>query len=448
MRDRATGRAEGPLRSAARAGSAAHPLVDLQRAAGNRATALAVQRAVGYEFEASSWGSYQPRGLSTLSAAIANPPNKAKRIDKGETLVKGTGFELQADDRSGGGSDIEFVTDAFAETDKAGVAAAANGIVTMFQDLDNLAQQAAGGRIRVKDLPTGNVKMKRAFLSPGYLSVKPQTTLGIRLDQVFEVLKEIGLAQGGETPKETQDRMDGRQKLMSLPTAGTQPGHAITRVGNATTEVEAALAAHKNANAPLANWAPTDSAKGFLALLFTYMEAAKNTLPDYAKAIAPIMARTDFAKIFDLIPPNDRAILGANGGTALVTVMGLCPAFGAMNMTLPLFEGGIHANTGAPSPILDDLKRDAWLKGITKGVDLLTQKKFPSKKKSARAEIESLGSLGKKTEGVGNLGIAAPIFELRGMAGNVPVHTLPALTEAIRKYAKHKNRNDPRAFGQ
>jgi hypothetical protein len=438
----------------------------LQRAAGNRAVnslsrqpqsgrALAVQRSVGYEFEVNALTSFQTKGLFTSVGAAAANPAKRKPLKKGDVMLAGNGFEMQADEKTGGGTDVEFVTKPFAEDDTAGLAACMADIVAICTTIDG--NPGPNPETRTTGLAThGTVKKDDTFVTQfGPITAKPQSTLGVSLDKLFELMTQIGVAQGGEAALDTAARQPGREALMSHPAVGAMhlgnpvlPGAAVRRVGNSTTEVQTALTNYLNTNPIIWNPAPSSEIKGMLALLWTYIDAAQVALPNYAKAIAPIMARTDFAQMFKMLPPHEQNILKSGGGGTLVDIMKQCPAFTALNMTQPVFSGGIYANNaGGPSRVLDPLTREDWLKGITQGVDKLTRKKFPSKKKSTRGELESLGALGKKTEPVGPHGNAAPIFELRGLKGQVPFAQWTALAQSIRKYAKRKNRGNVRTFG-
>jgi hypothetical protein len=91
-----------------------------------------------------------------------------------------------------------------------------------------------------------------------------------------------------------------------------------------------------------------------------------------------------------------------------------------------IFEGGIYndfAMYGASPQYqskMPALARQSWLEGIVEGKDLLTAKSFPTtndadQDKTARNEIESMGSYGKNMDYVGDAGAQAPIVEFRGL---------------------------------
>jgi hypothetical protein len=396
--------------------------------------------------------SHQTKGLFTSVDNAINQPAKRKPIKKGDALLKGPGFEMQADELTGGGSDIEFVTDPFGEFDVAKATQAANAIVAICTAIQNNALNSNQWITRTDTLGAhGSVKKSDSFVEmTNNITAKPQTTIGLRLDMLFELMKDIGIAQANEGAGDTARRQMGREKLMSQPVPGSlqQPGPALRRVGDATTEVDTAVANYQANNAGLAAWVPSNHLKGLMALLWTYIRAANVNLPNYAKAIAPIMARTDFAKIFKMLPANEQVMFKQHGGQDFVDLMQECPYIQGLNMAQPLFLGVYAGDATKNNQMLAALTRDSWLKGITQGVDQLTQKSFPSTQKSVRAEMESLGSLGKKTDKVGIANVDAPIFELRGLAGGVPFNQWPALVQLVMQYARRKNMGDPRALGE
>lgn len=435
------------------------PLAALQRRAGNRAVTKllnppqTIQRSLGFEFEVQNLRSFQTKGAFTKVATAIAQPAKRKDVPKGAALLKGPNFEMQADELAGGGSDIEFVTSPFDEYDVVQANQTMAAIVAICQHLHN---NMTGGQFftRTDSMGAlGSVKKGDSFIEfRNYITGKPQTTIGLRLDQVFALMEDIGLAQGGEAAVDTARRRPGREKLMSQPIAGAMnaPGPAITRVGAATTEVVTALAAYRAlpGKGHLAAWVPSDEIKGFLALIFTYMRAASTPLPQYAKAIAPIMARTDFAQMFRMLPLPEQQELQGNAGANIVDILHEFPSLNALNMTQPLFAAVYTGDPTKNQQMLAALTRENWLIGITQGTDQLTKQNFPSASKSVRAEMESMGALGTKTEGVGLANTAAPIFELRGMAGSVPYAHWPALVQLVMQYVRRKNMNDQRALGE
>ena len=418
-----------------------------------------VQRAVGLEMEVPALRTFQPRHFYQSVADAEGNPAARESLQKGDVILRGNGFEMEADETTGGGSDVEFVTDPFDEFLGMGaLTAAMNDMVGIANHIDN--DHAPWKRASALGA-FGRVRKPRVIIDQfGPIRAKPQTTIGLRLDQLFEVMVEIGVAQGGEPALDTANRLAGRQQLMSLPTAPVPfapaivPGAAIMRVGNATTSVVNGIAAYKLTNPALAHWVESNEVKGLLALVTTYLDAARHPLPNYAKAIAPIMARTDLAQLFRMLPPAEQTYFSHNNGAEWMALVAQIPMLAGMNWALPVFEGGIHRGPAIGPGVytnpdlgqLNALTRDLWLRGITQGTDRMTRRHFPTA--AHRDELESLGSLGRRTEPVG-LGVPeGAIFELRGMQGGVPIVHWVTLAQNVLRWTRRKNQVDVRAFGQ
>jgi hypothetical protein len=216
-----------------------------------------------------------------------------------------------------------------------------------------------------------------------------------------------------------------------------------------------------------AGWQGSDKLRGLVALIITYIEAARYPLPNYAKAIAPVMARTDFAAMFAQLPDEEKTYFSNNNGAEWVRLLEAVPDFAnavnlangtvvpAVDMTQPLFEGGIyHSKPGFNHGILDTLTRDMWLRGMTQGTDYLTRKHIAATGagKVAKPQIESLGSHGNKTEKVGleptpNARTNAPIFELRGM-DRVDLQDLVTWGVNVLRYIRALNYGVNAKFGE
>ena len=93
------------------------------------------------------------------------------------------------------------------------------------------------------------------------------------------------------------------------------------------------------------------------------------------------------------------------------------------------------------------MTRSKWLKGIGRGTDYLTGKKFPVK--AAREDMQGLGSYGKKTDAIDDNGAMAKaaIVELRSMP-QTDLADLPALADRLFLYAYLVNRGGDERFGQ
>jgi hypothetical protein len=469
-----------------------------------------IQRAVGFEFEADN---YESRKLERPSTAAENASGEIKQRDckptklaKGEPLYRDAvnDFELQADE-VGDHSDLEFVTGQFAETDAGGLTTALDEIVRIAGDIHTqwhtlmttkpTAYYVWTQRQLGWASPSGdNYLIRSDHLAP--LKFKMQATSGIRLDQIAKMMEAIGTSPNAaaEGPLAAR-RAEGRQNLQSQYVAG---GH----VGAAPGQVAQSIAAfmHKYAastkpliTAGLASMQPagdgTDALKGLLSLIYTYIHMAGTLqILSYPKAIAPIMARTNFAQMFTaMLPANQKTMLEQDEGKLFQELVKLCLSDNPTLQSLdePMF---LVKEWGAQK-MFRDLTRREWLKGIARGQDILSKAGYKqwqedkyntwlaaaqaskwkpkwyvnqkagskratkdARKGHAEEWMESLGSKGTATEAVGP-GIQAPIFELRGIWNSLGTGTYtPAEAKTIalkiRKYMDDINNARDKYFGE
>jgi hypothetical protein len=158
----------------------------------------------------------------------------------------------------------------------------------------------------------------------------------------------------------------------------------------------------------------SDELMGLVALIVQYMRTAATALGGYPKTIAPLMARTDFATIFQMMPEEIYFRREPDDFVELVRM-----AVSDYDMSQPLFTRGIYHNTPRRAEhrdVLAGLSRDTWLRDMTQGTERLTALNF-NDDGTAQPHLESLGGYGDKTESVGHAGVQldAPIFEIRSM---------------------------------
>jgi hypothetical protein len=408
-----------------------------------------VQRAVGFEFETSiptlalapgllpderngtkevrfftTRGVWESRRLGPTGAIKNDTTSLARGLRKKEVLVRTPDFRLEADEATGGGSDLEFVTTAFPE-DAAGlarltaamtriVAAAqlllgANGDVVTARDVTAVTggtapapagpprSLVAAAKVLVKPDPEYAMQ---TFIST-MLTASPQTTAGVRLDKIPDLLRRFVQGQSAPNPGPADQ-------------LGVGDAHRIHR----DAEQWAAQTAQNWTSA--AGDPASPELRGLLTLVGTYLLGGERRLDQaYLKGIVPLLARTDLATAFRLVPEHDE--LAENDGAAFVAL-----ALAAAHQTGRGAEAVYDKNIGPPlaprlGPIAD-ITRQTWLEQLTKNVDLLSRAGYRQVVRgAAEEEFESMGEYGDRTENVG-AGIAAPILELRRMRSGVP-HT-------------------------
>jgi hypothetical protein len=394
-----------------------------------------IQRAVGFEFEANYVTKELKPDMKTLSDQDAQVflPFSHLNLNKQDVILKSKHFELQADELPGGGSDMEFVTTLppFEENDKG-----RGQLVDTMKEIKTIGAFLEGEETTYKGVsaaklsPYGSVVNKRAVIVPSQktvLSGSPQATVAIRLEQVNKFMADTGADQTGNADPTLQA---GRQDLM-----GMSAGDSVI-AGRAAAGAQQALQNFLKSQHGKLFGLTTTSQKllGLVTLLASYLIRGEEEKLSYAKNIAILMARTDFATQFKLLLPDERAYFKANDGAAFVDLVlqaaGL-PGTGAQ----PLFKQGLNYDVNKKD-LLNDLTRGKWLGGIALGVDYLTKKNIGQERGK---EMESLGALGKKTEKVGKDKANAPIFELRRIKQSVPYTDWPNLALDIFDYVRALN---------
>jgi hypothetical protein len=429
-----------------------------QRTSGLESAAVPIGRKIGLEFEYPNWQTADTK--ASQFAAATTPPimpatmtNVWRPIPKGKPLVRGAGFELQGEDHSAGRSALEVVTDPFDEstTGRGQLRTAMLGIHATLTDVGaNFNNWYNAGHLpRSTDLQ-GNAVRPNSFIYPaggGQFVAKTQATVGLRLDKVANLLEDMfptGARAGatgvaGEAAPTTADRRQGRQELTGWDSSGAPgPGQILLIQGAAPDQARQAIQAYRAVN--LGAPAATDNLTGLLSLIVAYLRMAdQNRVTSYAKTVAPVMARTDFSALFGMLSPAEQTWYKANGGQRFFDLVQAAPWLTTMNLADEVFAHGVQNPTHGVGQA-QGLSRGKWLKGIPKGTDYLTGKKFPDK--AQRKDIEGLGAYGKKTDAI-DLGagqtVKAAILELRSMP-QVPLNNLQAVADRLFLYSYLVNR--------
>jgi hypothetical protein len=366
------------------------------------------------------------QGGSSTRRGLFRPPSMSRSLTKGTVLVESTDFSIQADEASTGGSNVEFVTVPFPETDdgRARLVSALARIVAVqglfngeFHPADTLAKVAGGGTVnRPSDLPPsegGKSYDTAEYVVAGFGGKgNPQATAGIPLERLASLVQAMEV------------RQPATGALAGMRLAGADAHHVMD-------EAEKGVAALPQP-AGLSN-PPSQRLRGLLVLIASYLRhgarrtAGQRVTESYYKGIAAMLARTDFASMFALLPDDERMELAASNAAVLIelalTAAKLDPATEADEPVLEaITPPGRRVNFG-------ELTRRRWLEGIPAGRDLLSRAGYEAFAQEAAgqaqgfhpgkaAEFESMGSLGNKMDGEGNT--RAPILELRRLPQNVP----------------------------
>jgi hypothetical protein len=251
---------------------------------------------------------------------------------------------------------------------------------------------------------------------------KVQATTGIDLAALPDLMLNLfPAATGDETSGMLARRAEGRQDMsgidMTMPATITN----LTRLmGQAVADARTGVAAYVQATAT-APAPASDKLIGLVALLTSYLAMGKQGLVSgYAKTIAPVMGRTDFATMFTMLPKAEKAYYASGKGQPFLDLFATVTGNTLAEMQAEIYSGGILRST-EPNDWYLDLTRNDWLQAIPAkpgkvGKDKLTPKNFPSKR--GRQSLEGLGSYAKKVDKV-TLGdgssVKVPIVELRSL---------------------------------
>jgi Domain of unknown function (DUF4157) len=387
---------------------AAEAPMPLQRSPGDQAErptsgpatggAVVVQRKVGFEFE-TGW-------LVQQQGPIRRRWLKRKERVGGTTF---NGFKIEADEDAGR-TELEFIVYPPVEEGQAGLRRL-NQIMTSMTITGAKLEGVA--KIAKPTFPlstvTGGSADSSYLITPTndlLLHGGPQVTSGLDLAKIGQLK---ALQQGGSAaPAELQET------LRSLESSAGQARRGASDEG---TKISPQL-------------------QGLIAVIVNYLEAGAARLPgqrlsaverhdvalDYPKVVGNILlARTDFAALFELLPLREASRYAERPQSFVrLVVASLDRRFGIRESD-PIFARGIKVHETDPSKgiVVPDLTVGDWLYGIPHGFDFLTTVK----------DADSMGEFGPKTEDVGpqrttasgtsNLArTEAGIFEFRGAQVN------------------------------
>lgn len=335
-------------------------------------------------------------------------------LSKKDKIVIGDGFTLEADEGNafqgvvGALSNTEFVTDAFEEAPSG-----RRRLVKALKTLAGIGEQlvAARGRrdyLHARELHRQGVNGVVVF--PGFVDGAMQVTGGVDLARVSQLMRHMGRSED-ESNAVTQKMGTGRTVL-----GKAIGGNIASRTGNAPVRAKTAIRNYRGTHAVGMKFGSKEL-EGLVALMANYIMMAESNFIGYAKTIAPLMARTDFAAMFELVPEKEYFEDEPDRLTEIVR-----DAAGDLDMTVDMFPHGIYTNPLATGEkdALKGLTRQRWVEGVVEGTDYLTARHFNDNPdledvEGTKDDLESMGALGDKVEQVGPDRRDAPIFEIRSL---------------------------------
>lgn len=363
------------------------------------------QRAVGFEFE-TGWliSKIDDDTIDTLFSTHDDImlENKTVSLKKKESIgtQKYNGFKLEADEAGNDKSEIEFIIDPPIVEDASGLQKLCS-IMKAIEELGNKLISKSDQESFTLDQITGLEDDRVYKIEPAdkVLSAGPQVTSGLdlaKIPRLFNYKKNIFSNEVGLlAPEELKQSLKGLQG-----------------------DAEKIQKVNKKISPQLL---------GLLTLIRNYLEVGKgqvgevdhggdeylkwNMALNYPKRIAePLLARTHFGKLFQLIEPKEIIHYTKHEEEWLNLVVQSSQAGSKKRYDLdkPVIERGIQEDeTGDKSFTVKNVgpTRREWLLSILGADDALTRME----------DHESMGELGNKLESVGDKGtIDAGIFEFRG----------------------------------
>ena len=409
-----------------------------------------VQAKIGFEFESARWRvnkrpeEVQTEGLTEEEFRIA------KQYKKGHVLFENAFWSAQADVDENWVSFLELVTVPF-EEDEEGYRQLEEAAVEM-ETFFNYAFQAphyTEENIRIVDCRAfrrfGEIKSPEARIElpeddPNPLLV-PQATAGIRLSKLHKLMGDIAAPMEDEPESVKKRKLMGRTYLLGdFDTGGLQKGAAI----NARYVAEAADIVLKEVKK---KWGKhlSDAFKGFFSLVVYYLLEGYRGSLSYPKAFIALLARTDFSRMFSLLPEEEKAFLSANGAAYWFEMIRAVLPECQKDFSQPFFNKGVYlSRSEIHRHILKNLSKEQWLLELMKGRDLLTERHFPNRWRAY--ELESLGAMGDKTDTV--LGEPAPVIEFRAGKKHLDAGTAMLYAREMFKTIYALNRGHEYYFGE
>ncbi|BDD07076.1 hypothetical protein [Aureibacter tunicatorum] len=439
-----------------------------------------VQRAVGFEVEFCNW--YVAEALSQEAYDKYDFFYKnSRRLGKGRKILKNNRFMLEGEDVDDSYSCMEIVSEPFSE-DEEGFAE----MMTFFQELklfvEVLRQQYADDKVHdrprshlacLEKAGLGQLLMPMAvtmqYSFSDNITIRPQSTMGVRMSKLFHFLRDIGVGYDDESRDEQARKHAGR--VFTGQSNAKAYSYSTKTIGKASMVSQLALSRYLKDTDGLEDL--SDDFRGFFNLVVYYLIAGSRAIQQYPKAFTKVMARTDFAKMFQLLPEEEFTWFtkeGCQEWKNLIAILTDEEVFGVerkdwkdfeevtgiegfdsrirhFSLENPFFSKGTYANRlmyDTPTYVMSQLTSGEWLKSIPEGRDLLTKKHYPNKGRAWR--LFSLGSMHEHTDHdrEGDL----PIFEMRGFGSSADVVELADNLKKWYVYIHELNQGHDYKFGE
>lgn len=391
-----------------------------------------VRRAVGFEFEVGKWTVEKiDRSLSWKETGGWDAIPDGDVAPFGGVIANAGPWRFTGDTSNDGSTHLEWVMASPVEETDAGRDELEQRMDALYLYNEQLmAAHPKKAKIRRQSpgLETRRVRgsevglPKHVLVQPwATMEAEPQMTAGIALDRVYRIMENLDKKKRAtESEKQFQGRQAGAAVLMGKgvaekPMVASSPQAA--RTAFATTK-------HPGDGAPTE---PSNKLIGMLSLMRTYLIGAQQK-KSYAKGIAPLLLKTDFAKLFSMLPTTERDYYSLNADIwekVVLATAGLTP----LDADQPLFTNSItYVEQRGLMDQLQYLERGTWIRGLALyGVDYCTPDGLKRLGVDEVSEhLFGFGSLGDKTDTVGREDKQtnkSAVIEFRRLSGKLP-HTM------------------------
>ena len=291
--------------------------------------AAVIQRNVGMEVETSKYWQ--------VWTADGGPDQAPRPVPKGTPVVHRPHFQMQAEFAGDATSNLEMVTNPPGSISRTEYEACRDGMITLGRELEALQGQKP---FNAAELAGGD---PRFTIQPGVadqgLGAHLQVTVGVPLASVPALFKHLE-DEGVEAPFKLANTATQTQQ-------GIAPGVA-TALGQAQISPELL---------------------GFITLIEQYLKegggnpnAKQAQMATFPKGVFTLLARTDFKRMFELLPPNEQTAI-SNHLDAWVTAVLNKPG-GAFAPDEPVLKQTfLDPESTAPATTIDTTRAD-WLTNL------------------------------------------------------------------------------------
>jgi hypothetical protein len=362
-----------------------------------------IRRRVGFEYEIGEF-STERWGLTTGWA-----PHP-----KGAKLAQLPGYQVTADEATGGGSRLEFIVKEIDETQPNAVQTLTNqtlpAVTAMLTHLSQVAGGARGGWVTGDQFPQlrGSSWDRIKAIQPAPndardISGQLQLTAGVSMNKLADVVSGQQTTAYAATDQARFDEVMNRYQ----PVVGGVWSFAVAQVG-ATAPMNLLTAQEQRQLSALV---------ALMASVPINVRTSNNI--EYPKATAGgLLARSDFARIANALSVAVKGVLTpANFEGLVIGTINRVPTLGGVAAHDDIFPTGVGFIPTVPD--MSGLTIGAWARDVVptagavwgwwKGSDQLTKANFPGTAQQ-RQHVESMGGFGSKVDPGDK-----PIFEFRSL---------------------------------